>query len=194
MESVWGCSVSSDLMCGVRYGACDAVLKARVLSQQDSSLVNEMAESGAEGDLPQRRLGVKEQQNGELTGKNKIHLIYPWELDQTHAYRYFSHSCISAKMLKCPRNGVKRFCCICICFIWKGSCVYLCSVRLDSVPSVEERKERDREERESLVLWKKPLLTLHYFTLELLITLKEWIWRWGQGWDAASSPSKLFGQ
>lgn len=64
-------------MCGVRYGACDAVLKARVLSQQDSSLVNEMAESGAEGDLPQRRLGVKEQQNGELTGKNKIHLIYP---------------------------------------------------------------------------------------------------------------------
>ncbi|XP_070773238.1 vacuole membrane protein 1-like isoform X2 [Enoplosus armatus] len=75
-----------------------------------------MAECGAEGELPQRRLGVKEQQNGELT----------------------------------------------------------------ELP-VDERKQRDREERESLVLWKKPLLTLHCFTLELLITLKEWIYRlWQQ--------------
>lgn len=48
-----------------------AVLKASLFSQQDSFLVNEMAECGAEGELPQRRLGVKEQQNGELTGKNK---------------------------------------------------------------------------------------------------------------------------
>ncbi|XP_067350740.1 vacuole membrane protein 1-like isoform X2 [Channa argus] len=47
--------------------------------------------------------------------------------------------------------------------------------------SVEERKQTDREEREALVLWKKPLLTLHYFSLELLITLKEWTWRlWRQ--------------
>ncbi|XP_045895630.1 vacuole membrane protein 1-like isoform X1 [Micropterus dolomieu] len=77
-----------------------------------------MAECGAEGELPQRRLGVKEQQNGELT---------------------------------------------------------------DPELSVDDRKQRDREERESLVLWKKPLLTLHFFTLELLITLKEWICRlWHQ--------------
>nr|XP_046267784.1 vacuole membrane protein 1-like isoform X6 [Scatophagus argus] len=77
-----------------------------------------MAECGAEGELSQRHLDVKEQQNGELT---------------------------------------------------------------DSELSVDERKQRDREERETLVLWKKPVLTLHYFTLELLIILKEWIWRlWQQ--------------
>ncbi|KAI3373434.1 hypothetical protein L3Q82_022036 [Scortum barcoo] len=77
-----------------------------------------MAECGAEGEIPQRRLGAKEQRNGELT---------------------------------------------------------------DSEPSVDERKQTDSEERETLVLWKKPLLTLHYFTLELLITIKDWIWRlWQQ--------------
>uniref|UniRef100_A0A3Q0R6J6 Vacuole membrane protein 1 n=1 Tax=Amphilophus citrinellus TaxID=61819 RepID=A0A3Q0R6J6_AMPCI len=77
-----------------------------------------MAKCGAEGELPQRRLGIKEQQNGELT---------------------------------------------------------------DSELPVDDRKQRDREEREALVLWKKPLLTLHCFTLELLITLKGWICRlWQQ--------------
>ncbi|XP_065818764.1 vacuole membrane protein 1-like [Labrus bergylta] len=51
----------------------------------------------------------------------------------------------------------------------------------DSELSVIEMKQRDREERESLVMWKNPLLTLYYFTLELLITLKEWIQRlWQQ--------------
>ncbi|XP_029028929.1 vacuole membrane protein 1-like isoform X3 [Betta splendens] len=46
---------------------------------------------------------------------------------------------------------------------------------------VDERKQKDREEREALVLWKKPLLTLQYFTLELLITLTDWIRRlWRQ--------------
>ncbi|KAM4619903.1 vacuole membrane protein 1-like [Polymixia lowei] len=77
-----------------------------------------MAENGPEGDLPQRRLGIKEQQNGQPT---------------------------------------------------------------DSVLSVDERKQRDREERQSLVLWKKPLLTLHCFVLELLNTLRDWTWRlWQQ--------------
>ncbi|XP_030293540.1 vacuole membrane protein 1-like isoform X2 [Sparus aurata] len=77
-----------------------------------------MAECAAEGELPQRRLVFKEQQNGEAT---------------------------------------------------------------DQKLSVDERKQRDVDERENLVLWKKPLLTLYYFTLELLITLKEWIWRlWHQ--------------
>ncbi|KAK1882656.1 Vacuole membrane protein 1 [Dissostichus eleginoides] len=51
----------------------------------------------------------------------------------------------------------------------------------DSELSVDERKQRDREERESLVLWRNPLLTLHYFTLELLITIEEWLKRlWEQ--------------
>ncbi|CAB1352514.1 unnamed protein product [Coregonus sp. 'balchen'] len=43
--------------------------------------------------------------------------------------------------------------------------------------SLRERKQRDREKCVSLVLWKKPLVTLHYFLLELLITLKDWKWR-----------------
>uniref|UniRef100_A0A8C7JA49 Vacuole membrane protein 1 n=1 Tax=Oncorhynchus kisutch TaxID=8019 RepID=A0A8C7JA49_ONCKI len=47
--------------------------------------------------------------------------------------------------------------------------------------SLSERKQRDREERVSLVLWKKPLVTLHYFLRELLTTLKDWMWRlWRQ--------------
>uniref|UniRef100_A0AAQ5YJX4 Vacuole membrane protein 1 n=1 Tax=Amphiprion ocellaris TaxID=80972 RepID=A0AAQ5YJX4_AMPOC len=97
---------------------CDAVLKACLFSQQGSLQGNDMAECGAAGELPQRRVGAKEQQNGEP---------------------------------------------------------------IDSELAVDERKQRDREERETLVLWKKPLLTLHYFTLELLITLKGWICRlWQQ--------------
>lgn len=47
----------------------DAALKRRLLSQQDVFQMNEMAKRGAEGELVQRRLGVKEQQNGELGGK-----------------------------------------------------------------------------------------------------------------------------
>uniref|UniRef100_A0A672ZG03 Vacuole membrane protein 1 n=1 Tax=Sphaeramia orbicularis TaxID=375764 RepID=A0A672ZG03_9TELE len=51
----------------------------------------------------------------------------------------------------------------------------------ESVLSVDDRLQKDREEREALVLWKKPLLTLFYFSLELLITLKDWICRlWQQ--------------
>lgn len=49
----------------------NAVLEAHLFSLQDSLQVNEMAEYGAEGEVTQRRLGVKEQQNGELTGKNR---------------------------------------------------------------------------------------------------------------------------
>uniref|UniRef100_A0A3B3YLG3 Vacuole membrane protein 1 n=1 Tax=Poecilia mexicana TaxID=48701 RepID=A0A3B3YLG3_9TELE len=45
----------------------------------------------------------------------------------------------------------------------------------------EEKKQRDKEDHESLVLWKRPLLTLYYFSLELFITLKGWMWRlWHQ--------------
>ncbi len=65
----------SDLVSGVWYAVHDAVLTAHFFFSAGLSGV-EMAESGTEGELPQRRLGVKEQQNGELTGKNKSHLIF----------------------------------------------------------------------------------------------------------------------
>lgn len=39
--------------------------------------------------------------------------------------------------------------------------------------SLRDRRLRDKEERLSLVLWKKPVTTLHYFLLETLIKLKE---------------------
>uniref|UniRef100_A0A667YHS7 Vacuole membrane protein 1 n=1 Tax=Myripristis murdjan TaxID=586833 RepID=A0A667YHS7_9TELE len=88
-----------------------------------------MAESGAEGDLHQRRPGAKEQHNGQP---------------------------------------------------------------IESVLSVDERKQRDREERQNLVLWRKPLLTLHYFFLELLITIKEWICRLWQQRQTAFGLLVLF--
>ncbi|MBN3308338.1 vacuole membrane protein 1 [Amia ocellicauda] len=40
--------------------------------------------------------------------------------------------------------------------------------------SLSERKQRDKEERLAIVLWKQPLITLQYFFLETLIDLKEW--------------------
>ncbi|CAH2222153.1 vacuole membrane 1 [Pelobates cultripes] len=39
---------------------------------------------------------------------------------------------------------------------------------------LSEKKRRDREERQSIVLWRKPLITLQYFFMETLINLKEW--------------------
>ena len=35
-------------------------------------------------------------------------------------------------------------------------------------------KERLKEEREQILLWKQPLTTINYSTRELLITLFEW--------------------
>ncbi|KAK1899653.1 Vacuole membrane protein 1 [Dissostichus eleginoides] len=40
--------------------------------------------------------------------------------------------------------------------------------------SVRERRQRDKEERLSLVVWRRPVTTIHYFLLETLIKLKEW--------------------
>ncbi|XP_062408820.1 vacuole membrane protein 1 [Sardina pilchardus] len=40
--------------------------------------------------------------------------------------------------------------------------------------SLRERRQQDREERMSLVLWRRPVQTLQYSFLETLITLKEW--------------------
>lgn len=41
--------------------------------------------------------------------------------------------------------------------------------------SVHEKKRRDRKERQNIVLWRQPLITLQYFSLETLVVLKEWI-------------------
>ncbi|XP_060115202.1 vacuole membrane protein 1 [Heteronotia binoei] len=40
--------------------------------------------------------------------------------------------------------------------------------------SSNEQKQKEREERQSIVLWRKPLITLQYFFLETLLNLKEW--------------------
>lgn len=39
---------------------------------------------------------------------------------------------------------------------------------------MKARRQKDREERLSLVVWKRPLTTLHYFLLEALLETKEW--------------------
>ena len=54
----------------VRFGECF------ILSLLSAGL-KEMAEYEAAGERPQRRLSVKEEQNGELTGKNKKHRLNP---------------------------------------------------------------------------------------------------------------------
>ncbi|XP_038533107.1 vacuole membrane protein 1 isoform X3 [Canis lupus dingo] len=40
--------------------------------------------------------------------------------------------------------------------------------------SMNEKKRRDREERQNIVLWRQPLITLQYFSLEILVILKDW--------------------
>lgn len=40
--------------------------------------------------------------------------------------------------------------------------------------SVKERRQRDKEDRLSLVVWRRPVTTLHYFLQETLVKLKEW--------------------
>ncbi|XP_035241248.1 vacuole membrane protein 1 isoform X1 [Anguilla anguilla] len=92
------------------------------------NLPNEMAENGTDCELPQRRVGSKEQQNGSF---------------------------------------------------------------LDPA-SLSERKRRDREERLALVLWRRPILTLRYFLVETLITLKEWGWRLWRRRGAVFSVVLLF--
>ena len=80
-ESVWGCCVLLDVSLylfwssiSLASSACDAVLKACLLSQQDSPQMKKMTACEAKSELPQRRLGVKEQKNGELTGNNNVQL------------------------------------------------------------------------------------------------------------------------
>ncbi|KAL6472439.1 hypothetical protein MHYP_G00186270 [Metynnis hypsauchen] len=59
--------------------------------------------------------------------------------------------------------------------------------------SLSELKQRDKKERLTLVLWNRPALTLHYFLLEMFITLKEWIRRlWQQRGPAFAFLLLLF--
>ena len=39
---------------------------------------------------------------------------------------------------------------------------------------MKKMKEADRLERENIVLWKRPITTLHYFTIELCLDIKEY--------------------
>lgn len=66
VEIVWARSRQFQIGEGVYCMECMMLC----FSQQDPFLVSEMAERGVEGELTQRLLGVKEQQNGEVTGKN----------------------------------------------------------------------------------------------------------------------------
>lgn len=43
--------------------------------------------------------------------------------------------------------------------------------------AMKERRQKDREERLSLVVWKRPLTTLHYFLLEALVEVREWTFK-----------------
>ncbi|XP_078404341.1 vacuole membrane protein 1 isoform X1 [Cetorhinus maximus] len=43
--------------------------------------------------------------------------------------------------------------------------------------TLNERKLRDQEERESIILWRRPIITLQYFFLETIVDLKEWALR-----------------
>lgn len=43
--------------------------------------------------------------------------------------------------------------------------------------ALKERRQRDKEDRLSLVVWRRPVTTLHYFFLETLVKLKEWTFK-----------------
>ncbi|XP_043574066.1 vacuole membrane protein 1 isoform X2 [Chiloscyllium plagiosum] len=43
--------------------------------------------------------------------------------------------------------------------------------------TLNEKKLKDREERETIVLWRRPVITLQYFLLETVVNLKEWALR-----------------
>lgn len=47
---------------------------------------------------------------------------------------------------------------------------------LHSNEKIRRLREMDREHRQNIVLWKKPLVTLQYFTLELIVSIQEY-WR-----------------
>lgn len=57
--------------------------------------------------------------------------------------------------------------------VCQGDCSYISSPDL----SIRERRQKDKDERLSLVLWRRPVITLHYFLLETLIKLKEWTFK-----------------
>lgn len=60
-------------------------------------------------------------------------------------------------------------------------CIDLVETDICSVCSPEsvlkERRQKDKEERLSLVVWRRPVTTLHYFLLETFVKLKEWTYK-----------------
>ncbi|XP_044538638.1 vacuole membrane protein 1-like [Gracilinanus agilis] len=66
---------------------------------------------------------------------------------------------------------------------WRGESKRIKTVSLVPISQAIERTRRDREERQKIVLWKKPLTTLRYFLLETVINLKVWAYRvwWWRG-------------
>ncbi|CAF90654.1 unnamed protein product [Tetraodon nigroviridis] len=58
--------------------------------------------------------------------------------------------------------------------------------------AMKERRLRAREERLSLVVWKRPLTTLHYFLLEALIEAREWTLKLWQRRGAVLLVSVVF--
>lgn len=53
------------------------------------------------------------------------------------------------------------------------------------------KKRRDREERQNVALWRQPPITLQYFSLEILIVLKEWTSKWWHHQSIVVSSSLL---
>lgn len=63
--------------------------------------------------------------------------------------------------------------------------------RFTDPSSVCEKKRRDREESQNIVLWRQPLITLQYFSLETLTVLKEWTSKWRRHQSIVVSSSLL---
>ena len=49
------------------------------------------------------------------------------------------------------------------------------SVRKRTRSTSVATRERQREEREAIVLWKRPFTTLHYSLMESVFTVHDWI-------------------
>ncbi|XP_064208385.1 vacuole membrane protein 1-like [Anguilla rostrata] len=117
-----------------------------------------MAQNGGDLELPQRRVGgAKELPNGKFSDSIKTNSEDPDPFLE-RPYAGISEGAFGGGDVGAPGPPGPR-----------DECVAPLS---PDAPSPAERRRRDREERLGLLLWKKPLLTLRYFLLELLLTLR----------------------
>ncbi|XP_035289033.1 vacuole membrane protein 1-like isoform X3 [Anguilla anguilla] len=122
-----------------------------------------MAQNGGDLELPQRRVGgAKELPNGKFADSIKANSEDPDPFLE-RPYAEISEGAFGGGDVGVPGPPGPR-----------DECVAPLS---PDAPSPAERRRRDREERLGLLLWKKPLLTLRYFLLELLLTLRDWTCR-----------------